>query len=274
MPFDFKKEITQTRDEVFLFKFSGIIKNVGEMLYNAARELSDYSSYWQSEFPVFATLDKMDEQARFNSLAAFTGPEFLRHMTGSQGAWERRGSEKNINDYAKLSSLMNPFHASVTNFELMLHEFLNHPFCRKVYIYDVAFSDIKTQFLQSAFRSNGGKISLLSGTLFDIVKDKKEITTIFSDSAGEVVELIQSEKQGTEAFKEKLFCISALPNVMTDQLSNPNRKYIYQHQKFLSETRERFGCATTWVQLKYVTRFNTPDAPNVIIKGEKNQRIT
>lgn len=269
MSFNFKKEITETRDEVFLIKFSGIIKNVGEMLYNAARELSDYSTYWRSEFPVFATLDDMTILQRFNSLAAFTGPEFLRYMTGSQAAWERRGSEKNINDYAELSSLMNPFHASTTNFEFMLHEFLNHPFCKKVYIYDVAFSDAKTQYLQSAFKTNGGKITLLSGNLFDIVKDKKEITTIFSDSAGEVVELIQSEKQGTDAFYKKLFCISALPNVLTDQIKNPDRKYIYQHQKFLSETKERFGCETTWVQLKFVTHFDLDDAPNVKLKGEK-----
>ena len=267
MEFDFLRPVTKTRDEVFLVKFRGGMKNAGELLYNAATQLPDFKSYWLENYTKFANLIDKPAEERFNLLAPFTSAEFLKFMALTFKHFDKLGFSNASQDYAKLMALSNPYFASVTNIELMLHEFLTYDFCKKIYIYDTAFSDITKKFLRDSFgRANGPRISLLEGSLLDIITAKPEITTIICDSADEVLEVIESEPEGTDKFYKKLFLISALPNIRTD--ADAMDKSFYKHQKFLSETKQRFKCESNWFQLKYVTDYKG-DKSTVHFKGEK-----
>lgn len=251
MMFDLKHPIRETRDEVMLIKFSGCIKNIGEMMYYAARSTSRYKSYWLERYARLIALDDKNEEDVFNTLSPFTGSEFLKCMTSTKDVYDRRGTDENIRDYAEIMSLINPYNASVTNIELMIKEMLSYPFLKKVYIYDIAFSEITKKYLREVYNQNGGKISLLTGKLYDILDSKPEITTVMCDDVGEVTETIQSEMEGSDKWNKKLFLISALPSIIDPSSVDG----MFQHQKFLSETKERFKCETAWFQLKFITKF-------------------
>ena len=133
----------------------------------------------------------------------------------------------------------------------MIKEMLSYPFLKKVYIYDIAFSEITKKYLREVYNQNGGKISLLTGKLYDILDSKPEITTVMCDDVGEVTETIQSEMEGSDKWNKKLFLISALPSIIDPSSVDG----MFQHQKFLSETKERFKCETAWFQLKFITKF-------------------
>lgn len=267
MGFDFKRPITNTRDEVFLVKFRGGIKNAGELMYNAATQTPEFKSYWLERYPKFANLLDKDDETKFNLTAPFISAEFLKYMALSFKHFDDMGFEASVKDYAKLMSLSNPYQSSVTNIELMLHEFLTYDFCKKVYIYDTGFSDTTKQFLRDSFGKNSGRrISLLEGNMLDIITAKPEITTIICDGTDEVMEVIESEPQGSDKFDKKLFLISALPNIILDNKS----KYTYKHQKFLSETRERFKCECRWFQLKYVMAYGGDNPQEKDLKGAIN----
>ena len=251
MMFDFKHPIRGTRDEVILIKFSGCIKNIGEMMYRAALSTDKFRSYWLERYSRFIALDGKNDEEIFNTLSAFTGAEFLRCMTISQNEYQKRGMKENLRDYAELMSLINPYDAAVTNIELMLKEMLTYPFLKKLYIYDVTFSDITKKYLREVYAQNGSKITLLDGKLYDILDSKPEITTVFSDDVGDVTEVIQSEPEGSDKWNKKLFMISAIPSIIDPTSATE----MFQNQKFLSETRERFKCETAWFQLKFITKF-------------------
>ena len=251
MMFDFKHPIRGTRDEVILIKFSGCIKNIGEMMYRAALSTDKFRSYWLERYNRFIALDGKRDEEIFNTLSAFTGAEFLRCMTISQNEYQRRVMKENLRDYAELMSLINPYDAAVTNIELMLKEMLTYPFLKKLYIYDVTFSDITKKYLREVYAQNGSKITLLDGKLYDILDSKPEITTVFSDDVGDVTEVIQSEPEGSDKWNKKLFMISAIPSIIDPTSATE----MFQNQKFLSETRERFKCETAWFQLKFITKF-------------------
>lgn len=264
MGFDFTKPIDdlKTRDEVFLVKFSGCIKNVGEMMFNAAKTQQNFESYWMSRYPKFVALLNKKPNEVFNLLAPFTGAEFLKYMCTSLESFNKLEFETTLQDYAKLMSLCNPYHASTTNIELALRNILTYPFCRRMYIYDAGFTEPTKMYLREAFKDFGSKISLIEGTLSDILNEKEGITTCFSDSVGEVCEVIQSESEGSDKYANKLFMISALPS-----LEMQDGKYQYKHKKFLSETVQRFKCETRWFQLKFVNHFDFT-GPEIKLKGE------
>lgn len=251
MMHDLKHPIRETRDEVMLIKFSGCIKNIGEMMYHAAKSTSRYKSYWLERYSRFIELDGKNDEEVFNMLSSFTATEFLKCMSTTLSAYDKRGKKENVTDYAELMSLINPYDASVTNIELMIKEMLSYPFLKKVYIYDMAFSDITKKYLREAFTQNGKKISLITGKLYDILDSKPEITTIMCDDVNEVTETIQSEMEGSDKWNKKLFLISALPSILIP----PSPDATFQNQKFLSETKERFKCETSWFQLKFITKF-------------------
>lgn len=251
MMFDLKHPIRETRDEVMLIKFSGCIKNIGEMMYHAAKSTSRYKSYWLERYSRFIELDDKNDEDVFNMLSSFTGSEFLKCMSTTISAYDKRGKKENITDYAEIMSLINPYDAAVTNIELMLKEMMTYPFLNHVYIYDIAFSDITKRYLREVYAHNGKKISLLTGNLYDILDSKPEITTVMCDDVDEVTETIQSEMEGSDKWNKKLFLISALPSI-----TNPSSTdEMFRHQKFLSETKERFKCETSWFQLKFITKF-------------------
>lgn len=268
MGFDFRRPVSKTRDEVFLVKFRGGMKNAGELLFNAATQTSDFKSYWLENYPKFSELLDKSEEDRFNLLAPFTSAEFLKYMTLTFKHFKERGFTNSGQDYAKLMALCNPYFSSVTNIEMMLHEFLTYDFCKKIYFYDTAFSEITKKFLRESFgQIMGARISLLEGSMLDIIDAKPEITTIICDCADEVLEVIETEKEGTDKFYKKLFMISSTPNILPEVLAGKESKYLYKHQKFLSETKQRFKCESQWFQLKYVTSYEG-NKPTVSIKGE------
>jgi hypothetical protein len=80
-----------------------------------------------------------------------------------------------------------------------------------------------------------------------------EITTVFDDDAGEVVGWIQQNEVGSEITKDKLFMVSANPNITKDFENSDNA---FEHQKFLTELPERFGAAAQWWQMKYIPYFS------------------
>lgn len=265
MGFNFTKPIDDlnTRDEVLLVKYSGCIKNVGEMMFNAAKERPNFTSYWMERYPKFsALLDKKDEEV-FNLLAPFNGAEFLKYMCLSLENFSKLEFDTTLRDYAQLMSLCNPYRASTTNIEMMLKNIISYPFCRKMYIYDTAFNEPSKMYLREIFGDYGNKISLIEGTLYDILDEKKDITTCFSDSVGEVCEVIQSEPEGSDKYAKKLFMISALPSLEFDK----DGKLHYKYEKFLSETIHRFKCETRWFQLKYVNHFDFT-GPEIKLEGE------
>lgn len=242
------------RDEYILVKYTGCIKNVGELLYKAARIQSNFKSYWLDKYPKFCELDGKSHEEVFNYLAPFTGPEFLKYMCVSQRNFGMYTIEESMQDYARLRSLMNPFLSSVTNMELTLRNIASYDFCKKIYIHDVAFSDLSKKFLQGVFTKNPSKISLLEYDMKTILEEKPEITTIISDSAGEVCEFLQVHDQDKEILEKKQFMISSLPNVNMSSINNEG-KITYKYEKFLSEAFDRFKCGVQWWQLKYETSF-------------------
>ena len=263
MGFDFNRPIVNTRDEVFLVKYHGCIKNVGEMMYKAARTRDDFKSYWLEKYPKFIALDGRSEQDIFDLLAPFSGAEFLKFMCLSIKDFKKYDPKSTVQDYATLMSLSNPYTAATTNMELIFKTMAAQPFCKHIYVYDVAFTDAAKKYLRELFSKSKGKVSLLEGTLNDIITAKSEITTVFSDSVGEICELLQTELEGTDKFNKKLFMISALPSLTMDK----DGKMQYENKKFLSETRERFKCEVDWFQLKFVEQFNF-NAPTIKFKGE------
>ena len=264
MGFDFARPIDSlnTRDEIILVKFSGCLKNVGEMMYNAAKKQPNFTSYWIERYCKFSALQGKSTQEAFNLLAPFTGSEFLKFMCSSFKTFNKLKFDTTLQDYAKLMSLCNPYEASTTNMELIFLNMLTYPFCQKMYIYDAGFSDISKMYLKDAFKANS-KVTLIEGSILDILNEKPEISSIFTDSAGEVCDVIQSEPEGSDKFAGKMFMISALPNLELDA----NNKTHYKYEKFLSETRMRFKCETRWFQLKYVADPKVK-GPEVKIKGE------
>lgn len=265
MGFDFNYPISKTRDEVFLIKFRGGFKNAGELLFKAARSCTDFNTYWIDRYPKLSSLASLDEENMFAMLSPFKSEEFLKFMSLSFKHYDKLHdhSKSVLQDYAKLMVLSNPYYASVTNIEMMLHEILTYPFCKRVYFYDTAFSDITKQYLRDTFKTHGAKISIIEGTLLNILTEKPEITTIISDSSDEVVEVIESEPEGSDKFEKKLFLISYAPNLI--DLTGTKKEQM-KHQKFLSETKQRFKCESNWFQLKYVTRFES-NGPEIKLKG-------
>lgn len=264
--FDFGRPIDtqKTRDEIILVKFSGSMKNVGEMMYNAARAQSNFNSYWLERYTKFSSLQGKPVREVFDLLAPFTGAEFLKFMCSSFKTFNKLKFDTTLKDYAQLMSLCNPYNASTTNMELIFLNMLTYPFCKKMYIYDAGFSEISKMYIREVFKSDASKVTLIEGTLLDILNEKTEITSIFTDSAGEVCDVIQSEMEGSDKFAKKLFMISALPNIELDA----DRKIHYKYEKFLSETRERFKCETRWFQLKYVDNPGNRQCPEIKLKGE------
>lgn len=261
--FDFNRPITKTRDEVLLVKYHGCIKNVGEMMYKAARALPNFKEYWLDKYIKFHELDGKTDEEIFNLLAPFTSAEFLKYMCLSIKHFRNADAKKAVEDYAKLISLCNPYNAATTNMELMFRQMATYPFCKHIYIYDLKFTEASKKYLRELFANNLGKVSMLEGTLSEILDEKTDITTIFSDSVEEVCTLIQSVPQDSGKFMKKLFMISALPNAILDE----NKVVHFEDEEFLSKTRELFGCETHWFQLKYVANFNF-NGPEVIIKEE------
>ena len=251
---DYNRPIDKNRDEIILVKYTGCIKNVGELLYRAATSQSNFKSYWLDRYPKFVELSGKSNQEVFSLLAPFTGPEFLKYMAVSFKSFGMRAIDDSIKDYARLRALMNPYIVSVTNMELLLRNLASYDFCKKIYVFDVAFSDASKLFLRDLFSQSKDKVFLLEGDMKSILEEKPEITTIITDSAGEVCEFIESRGPEDEILYKKEFMISALPNV---DHSNLNKgKITYMYQKFLSETKERFKCDVTWWQLKYETMFD------------------
>lgn len=255
--------VDKNRDEYILIKYSGCLKNVGEMLFNAARMQSNYKSYWLEKYPKFIEMEGKSNEDRFALLAPFTGHEFLRYMCVSSTSFGMRAIEESTRDYADLRALMNPFNASITNMEMCIRNLATYGFCKHIYIYDIAFSDVSKMFLRELLTTGKGRVSIIEGDMKSILEEKKDITSIFTDSASEVVEFIQLHGEDKSGLVEKKqFFISALPNI--ENPDNYGKENFYKYQKFLSEAFDRFKCGIQWWQLKYVTTFENDD--NIQVK--------
>ena len=250
--FNFARPINEnTRDEFILVKYTGCIKNVGEMLYNATKSQGN-GSYWMDKYPMLNELvGKSDEEA-FNLLAPFTGPDFFKFLLASPNIFSVTDTPIVMRDYSNLRSLSNPYKASITNMELSLRNIASYNFCKEIYIYDVGFTDASKSYLRELFDNAKNKISLISSDIRTIILNKPEITTIITDDNNEVCDLIQSidEEKRKETFNKKQFLISALPNIKNQE--NKNDRYI--HQDFLTNVIPRYGCYAEWWQLKFVDR--------------------
>ena len=85
-----------------------------------------------------------------------------------------RAIDDSIKDYARLRALMNPYIVSVTNMELLLRNLATYDFCKKIYVFDVAFSDASKLFLRDLFSQSKDKVFLLEGDMKSILEEKPE----------------------------------------------------------------------------------------------------
>ena len=248
---DFAADIKDTRDEIIAIKFTGCIKNIGELLYNAASGYSNFNTYWLEEYPRLNILkDAKSIEERFYLSSFYTGQDFLRFVRGNK---PMKNEAEFANDYGKLASVMDPFTGSATNIELMIRNIANNDICKAIYIYDFAISEKSMIYLSQLFDGVAEKIKIYNMPIGKLLNEHPEITTVFHDSSDEMVEWIQGHQEGSDDIKGKCFMLSANPGFCKNFGEGDT---IYKYQKLLTELPYRYKAMASWWQMKYIPYFN------------------
>ena len=248
---DYAREYDGSRSEVLAFKFTGVMKNVGEILYlSAVSNMDEYNRHWVKQYPKLDMLRvEINKEKRFYISSMYTGPEFLKYMRDKLPPRDINDIQR---DYGKLRGKSEPEKASITNIEIMARNLAMKPDIQKIYIYDVAFSTESQLYLTKLFAGYERKVILIEKSFSELLQLKPEITTIFTDSADEVINYLQLFPEKSMALKDKMIYLSANPSI--DNISNPDAPFKYND--ILKTAPLRWHCGLEYFQLKYVPYFN------------------
>ena len=245
---DFTMPFDSTRPEIIAFKYTGAIKNVGEMMFNATlMHPEEYQKKWIKNYPKLEMLrTESDIEKRFYLSSFYTGPEFLKFMRDTLPPLSIAEIQ---HDYSRIRSRCSPYHCSTTNIEVMARNLaLNDLACSKIYIYDEAFSDDSKLYLSDLFKGCEHKVVLITKSFEQLMEEKPEITMVFNDSSDEVMSYLQKEDDYSKKFEGKTFMISAHPNIIKVDDNNAPFKW----HEYLSSSPQRFNCLVHYWQMKYI----------------------
>ena len=248
---DFAREFDSSRNEIIAFKFTGAIKNVGEILFQSTFiNMDEYNRHWVKQYPKLDMFRiEQNIEKRFYISSMYTGPEFLKFMRGKLSPRDITEIQR---DYGVLRGRSKPEASSITNMEIMARNLAMKNDIKKIYIYDTAFSVDSQIYLTKLFAGFEKKVVLIEKSFSELMKAKPDITTIFTDSADEVVSFLQTYPENSMDLKDKMIYLSANPSI--DNISNPNAPFKYND--ILKSAPLRWHCGLEYFQLKYVPYFN------------------
>lgn len=243
---DFGAPISESgdRDEVIAIKLGGGIKNPTEMMFYAMK----YNGYdkWSKKYPGIQTLDQFSKEERFIRCTYFTEENFLRAMRAPLDPLPQE--EIKIDTGIVRGEYLDLKSCHITAMEVGLHNMLSHSLCKQLHIFDAEFTDSAKEYIYYEYQAYKNKISLVTGSLIEIVENLPNITTIIMDDIEEIVRMIEYEEVNhPELLKYKAFWIASNCSIdTTKSISKSNGKISHKYDDFMENAAKRDGFQVNW----------------------------
>lgn len=231
------------RDEVIAIKLGGGIKNVAEMMFYAMK-FNGYDK-WLKKYPRIAELDRMSPEERFIKCTYFTEENFLRAMRAPLEPLSQL--DISIDTGVVRGQLLDISKCNITSMEVGLHNILSHGVCRKLYIFDAAFTPDAKNYLFTEYEAYMEKLSFATGTLINLVESLPEITTIIIDDIEEVVRMVEYEETiNPDVLKYKAFWVASNCSIDTNRKEEADYGIAHKYDDFMSTATKNDGFQLNW----------------------------
>lgn len=257
---DFAAPISEKddREEVMAIKLGGGIKNVAEMMFYAMK-FNGFDK-WLKKYPRLEELDQLSSEERFIRCTYFTEENFLRSMRAPLKPLP--AVDIIVDTGIVRGQLLDVNKCNITSMEIGLHNILRHDICKKLYIFDAAFTVSAKDYIYNEYENYKERLSFATGTLIELVESLPEITTIIIDDIEEVVKMIEYEEvNNPELLKYKAFWISSNCSIDTSKKSL-DYPLAHKYDDFMNTAAKKDGFQVNWYNHAIVS-FEKPG--NVIL---------
>lgn len=237
------------REEVIAVKFSGCMKNAGEMLILA---MMNSGQSWDSKYPGIERLrDIKAHKEAYYLLMHFTQLGLLNELRRPR---EELSREEMVTDLTLLSNFFDPYSCAMTTLEIGLREIAKYPWCKNIVIYDTSLNDIEKNYIAGLFKGLEDKVLMYEGFLKELIVDEDaNITTFFVDDVEDLMasmEYYEGIKE-TSKLAEKQFFVQALNCI--EENENPEDKEVkYKYQQYMKDANTRFNANVTYIISHFV----------------------
>ena len=250
--YDFNTPLVENRDEVILIKVMGGLKNASEILFNTM--CLDNLNEWANKYPrIWEVLSLKDFKKIYDYTAHFTPARFIDEMRQPR---ERLEDEEFFLDMTKLFSKADPTACSITSLELGMRKMCSYDFLKKIYIHNWMMTDNMVDYVKKLFVGYEYKVEIIGEkNMKEAVEEYPDITTIFSDDADEVMELLEYYEGINEPLKltDKQFFVMADPSWIHDGTTDDsNTDLALKYFDYFKESPQRFHCMVTWINNHYI----------------------
>lgn len=230
----------KSRDEYILIEFKNILRNYNEVVIN--KMLTNIDK-WKDKYPL---LDKLIEQDY----------DTVYHLVSYSGIKEVlfNASKHNLSideidkDIAELSETNIVEMSTRLQFQSALVQILDKKFVKQVYIQcDHVTEEIREFIRKEYIIFIPDKLHLLEGNITECYFEHPELTTIFLDSADNLLKILQ--KNTSVSGKGFILSDCKINNHYLDNTIDNNgmRKYERKHAREFEESMENRGCFISYM---------------------------
>lgn len=259
--YDFNQPIIENRDEIFLIKTYGGLKNISEVVfYTMLVMVSGSNGLWKERYPGIDELMHMKTQKEIYDFTAHYN--IARFMQFLRKPKPELSLQDIFNDLAEIMHNASPKYGSINSLEIGIHQILGCEFLKKIYVCDLGGrTKDYNEYVAHYFKGYEQRVYMFEDQIKNVLNEHPEITTIFTDDADEIMEYLEycEGMEDTKKLNEKQFFIMANPSYGKDK----DGKLKLMYMDYFNECPKRFNCVVTWMNSHYIDLKN--HNPGVIL---------
>lgn len=216
------------RNEIFVVEYDGVLKNFNESILR--KLIIDYQR-WEHKYPLIKDYlhFSSDELYEFSiNVDTVTMLSTLKH--------DKKTSDKDRKDIENDIKLLYPINVSwlhTSRMQIALFNILDSKIVKRMYIVNKNMDEELRKYIASSIPNKKGvrdKISLVNGSISEVVQDHPEVTTVILRRSQELYDMT---KHFPDKLKNKLFIVNdTIENMAPDKYGNLSRKYYDYFDKF------------------------------------------
>lgn len=241
-PIDYLYPLTddKSRDEYILIEFKDIIRNYNEVVIN--KMLTNIND-WKEKYPSLVKLIVLDYDTVYH-LVTYRGIKDVL-SNASEHKIPSDEIDKDINELSK-NDIMNM--STRLHFQSALVQILSRSFVKKVYIQCEHVTDEIKDFIRKEYAIFiPDKLHLLEGEITECYFEHPELTSIFLDSADNLLKILQKDSSVNGKSFILNDCVKNNRYLDNDIDHNGIIKYVRKHADVFEESMENRGCFITYM---------------------------